>query len=1094
MMSDVIKRQELFERAAAIAEIGVWELDLVSNELFWSAETRKLHGVAADFQPTLETAIAFYPPDAREIIGASVAQAMTDGRPWDLELPLIRLDGQEIFVRAVGAASLKNGKPIRLTGSIQNITSRVAERRAFEDASQRLRLATDAGGIGIWDWDVVHDRLIWDAKMYELYGTHPHGSKETFELWASHLYPDDRVAAEQALRNALAGAGPFETEFRVVWDDGSIRYIRGAGVVTRDVVGRALRVVGTNWDITAQKLAEANRIQRELEKAAVEVELERIVHQAREGAERISWVQREKDRFRGAIDAVQGVLWTNNASGRMSGEQPGWAALTGQKIEEYQDYGWANAVHPDDAQPTMDAWNEAVAERRVFQFEHRVRRHDGDWRTFSIRAVPLLDQADILAEWVGVHTDITEQRKAEITLQATVVQLDRTANEFLTLAEGMADLCWMAHPDGHIYWYNRRWYDYTGKSPAEMEGWGWQSVHDSDLLPGIMESWRASIATGNPFEMTFPLRGSDGVFRPFLTRVKPVHGSDGQIQRWLGTNVDVSDLEAKNAALEERVQERTVELERLARHLARARDVAEKANLAKTRFLAGMSHELRTPLNGILGYAQMLRREGGLNDLQNARLEAMLGAGSHLLEMITSILDVSAIETEHLVLNVSDIDVSEIMLNCLDVIGAAAETKGLSLSLATTRGTPRRLTTDPIRLRQVVLNLLGNAVKFTAHGSIELRLCLPIIGTGLRIEIMDTGPGIPATLRPRLFQDFARLNTRAAASVEGSGLGLALSARLVTLLGGRIGHDDKPSGGGSVFWVELPLAITGTQSPWTTTAPAKAALETPVRTLRVLVVDDVAMNREVALSFLSSANHSPTCAESGAEAVAAATSTDYDVILMDVNMPEVDGLEATRRIRRLPGRRGRVPIIGLTAHAFAEQVADCKKAGMDMHMSKPFSPDTLLESVARAVAAGDVHADDALPVDASIMPVAAAPITGTEWPVIDEEQMKTIANFLSADKRIAGLENIAKKGQFLLRNLDEQQTGIDYSKIAGEVHELAGNAGLFGFPRLANVGQRFEYAVCNDPEKVSALIHSLRAVVEATLKEIQVHLQPNAVQ
>ena len=658
-----------------------------------------------------------------------------------------------------------------------------AERKALEDAHERLRLAAEAGAIGIWDWDIRRNMLTWDARMYALHGAAPRPDVQTKDLWVSLLHPDDRHLAEQALADALAGKAPVATEYRIVWPDGATRHIRATGLVSRDETGRAKRMVGTNCDITEQKRFEADRL------------------------------------------------------------------------------------------------------------EHAV--------------------------------------------------LERSAAEFRTLAENMPDLCWMAHPDGHIYWYNQRWYDYTGTGPDDMEGWGWQSVHDPAILPDVLERWCRSIASGVAFEMTFPLRRADGVFRPFLTRIVPVHGQDGRVCRWLGTNVDVCEVQEINAELERR----TGELARLTSALSAERDKAEQANLAKSRFLAGMSHELRTPLNGILGYAHILQREGGLTTTQTARVEAMLAAGNHLLATINSVLTLSEIEAERVDLHVCDVDLADIAGQCCDMVRAVAEAKQVALGHLVAPGTALRVITDPKLLRQILLNLLGNAVKFTSRGSISVTVT-PSASGGPRLEVADTGPGIPAELRRRLFRDFQRQDSLAGAAIEGSGLGLALSAKLTALIGGRIGLEDNP-GGGSIFWLELPLSV-GAAEPHATLAELDETLPDKRPHLRILVTDDVPMNCEIVRCFLAGAGHAVTCVESGAAAIAAAAGEDFDVILMDVRMPEMDGLEATRRIRCLPGPRGRVPIIGLTAQAFAEQVADCRQSGMDAHLAKPFTPDDLLSTVSKA--------------------------------------------------------------------------------------------------------------------------------------------------
>ncbi len=389
----------------------------------------------------------------------------------------------------------------------------------------------------------------------------------------------------------------------------------------------------------------------------------------------------------------------------------------------------------------------------------------------------------------------------------------------------------------------------------------------------------------------------------------------------------------------------------------RLRLAAEQANLAKTRFLAGMSHELRTPLNGILGYAHLLRIDGGLTDMQAARVQAMLDAGAHLLELVNCVLDLATIEAGRAMLQKANVDPRVLAATCLDLVRPLAEAKSLALNLIIKSGLPYCLEVDAARLRQLLLNLLGNAVKFTTRGGVELRLMTVANGGTLRCEVADTGPGIPAAHRHRLFQDFERLGA-GATRAEGSGLGLFLCNQLATLMDGQVGHADNPAGG-SVFWLELPLAHSASitlssiapdpdPTDLLNVAEGQKAPEA-VPALHVLVVDDVLMNREIAKSFLHAAGFRVTCVESGAEAIAEVAIKDFDVVLMDVRMPVMDGLEATRRIRVLDGARGQVPVVALTAQVFAEQIAECHKAGMNSHLAKPFSPDMLLAAVAQAV-------------------------------------------------------------------------------------------------------------------------------------------------
>jgi light-regulated signal transduction histidine kinase (bacteriophytochrome)/ActR/RegA family two-component response regulator len=408
---------------------------------------------------------------------------------------------------------------------------------------------------------------------------------------------------------------------------------------------------------------------------------------------------------------------------------------------------------------------------------------------------------------------------------------------------------------------------------------------------------------------------------------------------------------AAQAALELRarhLEESNAKLEELSRHLAHARDQAEQAVQSKSRFLAGMSHALRTPLNGILGYAQLLRLEGRLDATQTQRVNSMLDAGQQLLEMINRVLELTEVEAAHTKLNLTTVDVHDIAVTCLSVVRYAAESKGLKLRISQAAhahgpAAPVLVIADPSRLRQVLLNLLDNAIKFTETGWVELRLC-SADGVNQRIEIVDTGPGMPAATYRQVFEEFRRLNS-ASSLIAGAGVGLAIAARLLMLMGGDLGYEDKP-GGGSVFWLHLPLAVAASRGN-AATAPEPP----PPAKLRLLVVDDIDMNRDIASAFLTAGGHEVTCAETGEEAVAAVEAADFDLVLMDVCMPGMDGLEATRRIRALGNHRARVPIVALTAQVFAEQIDECRAAGMNSHLAKPFAYDALLEAVAQAVSA-----------------------------------------------------------------------------------------------------------------------------------------------
>jgi signal transduction histidine kinase len=419
-----------------------------------------------------------------------------------------------------------------------------------------------------------------------------------------------------------------------------------------------------------------------------------------------------------------------------------------------------------------------------------------------------------------------------------------------------------------------------------------------------------------------------------------IRGAVGQKELREQLDHSLEKLRATNAALEAEVAIRqAAEAE-----LRSARDAAEQASRDKTHFVAMVTHELRTPLNGMLGYAQLLRIESGLSPQQEQRVEAMTQAGRHLLEMIERVLDFASIDSGRLELHPRRMRIDDVAADCITFIRPIAEAHGLTLRTILSPDTPDHIVADPGRLRQVLLNLLGNALKFTRDGGVELRVKPGSARGTVRFEIADTSPGLDDSSRARLFQDFSRLS--ALPSAEGAGLGLAIAARIVKMMGGNIGHAHQVPQG-SIFWVELPGGLQA-RPP----AADGAGAEVNGFAHRILLVDDIAMNRDVIGAFMRAAGFEAMLAENGEAAVQLAAEQKFDLILMDIRMPEMDGLEATRRIRALPAPHGRVPILGLSAYALLDQVAECRAAGMDGHLPKPVEyaalASTINETIARA--------------------------------------------------------------------------------------------------------------------------------------------------
>ena len=661
--------------------------------------------------------------------------------------------------------------------------------------------------------------------------------------------------------------------------------------------------------------------------------------------------------------------------------------------------------------------------------------------------------------------------------RARVTQsLKESEHIFRALANSIANLAWMAAPDGGIYWYNDQWYAYTGTTPADVAGWGWERVHDPAVLPQVKRLWQQSIATGKPFEMVFPLRGADGAFRRFLTRVNPVRDSRGQVAHWFGTNTDVEDerlATEANAVLRERERRAREEAELQKRllhslfmqaptliavlrgpdhvvelanppicqawgrsedevlnrplfetmpelrdqgfrsvldgvyrtgvthigketpaHFQRAggvfetvyfnfvysafrnieghiegifaiasevtdqvlarnqiddlREAAEAANRAKDEFLAMLGHELRNPLSPILTALQLMKLRGSGSERERTVIERQV---NHLARLVDDLLDVSRIARGKVELKAEHVEIAEIVARAIEMSSPLLEQRTLTLDVQVPSA-GLAVHGDPIRLSQVVSNLLTNAAKYTPPGGrVTVRGAEDDGQIVLRVR--DTGIGIAPEVLPRIFDLFVQERQAIDRSQGGLGLGLTIVRNLIQGHGGTVSaHSDGP-GLGSEFVVRLPKAASVEM-----TADVRAVLTgtvgAPGGGLRVLVVDDNVDGAEMLAAFLGAKGHETRVAHDGPGALRVAAEFQPELAFLDIGLPVMDGYELAARLRELPGL-GATRLVALTGYGQESDRRRTQAAGFQHHLVKPVDFEAIERVVSEQRPAADAR-------------------------------------------------------------------------------------------------------------------------------------------
>ncbi len=942
----------------------------------------------------------------------------------------------------------------------------LAEREAAQNAQRAqadlLDTVLEHAPIGFAVTEIDSGRAVFvSARFEEICGVRPRSlvsARACFDLVFR-----DREARRRMRRRMLADIASADAA-RMRWDD--IPLPLGNGTV-RHVTATSIPLPVRNLLVTTvQDVSERVRAQDRLH--ASREEAERLLQDADRSRRVLLSVledqmatERElrasETRFRTLFEQAAVGVAVLATDGRWLNVNAAVGEITGYSPEEMRAMTSDQVTHPDDRAADLAQHGRLLAGQiRSYSLEKRFLRRDG-------RAVPVMVTAALVSADGGepdylvlVIEDISARRVVEDRLRKLSQAIEQSPESVV-----------ITGVDARIEYVNESFLRISGYGADELIGRNPRLLHSGRTPRTTYEEMWAALGRGENWKGIFYNRRKDGSEYTEFAIITPIRLGDGTVTHYVAVKEDVTEktriaaeLDRYRHHLEELVAERTVQL-------AEARRLAEAANVAKSTFLANMSHEIRTPMNAIVGLAHLLRREQ-----PTARQAAWLGkieaASRHLLSIISDILDLSKIEAGKLKLDDIDFHLSAVLDQVRAMIAEPAAAKGLSVTVDAD-AVPQWLHGDPTRLRQALLNYAGNAVKFTERGFVALRAKLveeTVDGVLVRFEVSDSGIGIAPEQQRRLFDAFEQADASINRKFGGTGLGLAITHRLAQVFDGETGCDSV-AGRGSTFWFTARLARgrgAMQASPELGEAWAEAQLRAARTGARVLLAEDNEINREVAQELLRAVLLEVDTAVDGREAVAMARERRYDLVLMDMQMPQMNGLDAARALRGSPGLET-LPIVAMTANAFGEDKDACIQAGMNDFVAKPVDPEQLYRTLLRWLPAG-TRPDAAAPAEG--LPAAGRAVpAGAVHPL-----HAALAAIPGIDLRqgLAALRgDVEAHFQLLRRFVDRHRT--DMSEVGAAVaagdldtgrqraHALRGAAATLGVHDVAELALQVETAL-----------------------------------
>ncbi|MBW4426346.1 MAG: PAS domain S-box protein [Nostoc desertorum CM1-VF14] len=806
-----------------------------------------------------------------------------------------------------GASTVLN-VPTDVAVTLEQLQQEIAERQQVEallrESEERLRLALEVSQMGLWDWNIVTNKVIWSENYELLFGVLPGSFDSPYETFQKCVYPEDRQSVMQGIAHALEQKSDYNDEFRIVRSDQSVHWISAKGKFVYNDRGQAVRMIGVCMETTVCK--QAVQSTREL----------------------TTQVQEQANILNAILTASVDHIYIFNRRGCYQYVSRDAATVLGLKSQDLVGKTLQDLDIPTDLIEQVDNQRQAVMKTgQPIKDECKYVTRDGV-HYYEYILTPLRNSDQTIQGVITVSRDITEHKRAEKSLRESEARFRRLFESNLI---GVA--FW--NVDGFIIDANDAFLQLAGYTHDEFATLGkinWREITpveykelDDRALLEVQTTGVSSI-----YEKEYIHRNGKRV--PIVMGIALLNDSK---ENGVAFVLDITDRKSVEK-----------ECDRLLEREMKARKEAEIANRIKDEFLAVLSHELRTPLNSVLGWSKLLRTRNFDEKTTNHALETIERNAKLQTQLIEDLLDVSRILRGKLNLNICPVNLVTVVEATLETIQLAAQAKSIQIqrifdpALGQVMG-------DPNRLGQVVWNLLSNAVKFTsAGGRVEIRLME--VGNQAQIQVSDTGKGISPEFLPYVFDYFRQADSTITRAFGGLGLGLAIVRKVIEMHGGNVQAESPGEGSGTTFTVELPLLARSEQVMSNENEPSPCEADSPILSdTHILVVDDEPDIRDLVTFILQDYGVEVTAVSSAQEALQALSESIPDVLISDIGMPKTDGYMLMREVRaRSPQQGGLVPAIALTAYAGEMNEQQALAAGFQMHISKPVDPDALVKAIA----------------------------------------------------------------------------------------------------------------------------------------------------